>query len=69
MDRLAQETSLPLLSHTVCYLLKTDFFLNVYECLPACMYMHHIHGLVPSDSTKKVMDPQELELQMVVSHS
>lgn len=52
-----------------CYLLKNDFFFNVYECLPACVYMHHIYGLVPSETTKKVLDPQELELQMVVSHS
>lgn len=31
--------------------------------------MYHIHGLVPSQTKKKVLDPQELELQMVVSHS
>lgn len=33
------------------------------------MYVYASHGLVPSESTKKVLDPQELELQMVVSHS
>jgi hypothetical protein len=39
----------------------------VYECLPECMSMYHMHAGACRGQTK-ALDPQRLDLQMVVSH-
>ena len=43
--------------------LKT--LLLLYECLPACMYIYHMHA----HEDQRVLNPPELELWMVVNHN
>lgn len=44
-----------------------NFSIYMYMCVPACLYVHHMHAGADKGQQQRVSDPAELELQVVLS--
>lgn len=53
-------TGLRKYSTTEPYLQEHLYFLNAYECLPTCLYVHHLGALCPQRSKEGIKFPEAI---------